>query len=64
MDKLFHKFSQAPGTKGGSGLGLVIAKHIVEQHGGQIGVTSEPGKGTTFFFWLPKVESEVAASAS
>lgn len=41
-------------TKGhGTGLGLSLAKRIVEDHGGRIGVTSTPGKGTTFVVYLP-----------
>ncbi len=40
---------------GGSGLGLAIVKQIVELHGGQIDVTSEPGQGATFTFTLPCV---------
>ncbi|GEM_PF-4468714 len=38
---------------GGMGLGLTIAKEIVEAHGSELYVDSEPGKGTTFYFYLP-----------
>ncbi len=54
---LFDMFYQANGSHkragGGAGLGLHIAKRIVESHGGQIGVESELGMGSTFFFVLP-----------
>ena len=55
LAKVFDKFFQAPGSRSrsGAGLGLAIAKEIVNAHGGTIAVTSEVGVGTTFSFDLP-----------
>lgn len=58
LPKLFSKFEQLgkgkTGEKGGTGLGLVVTKGIVEAHGGKIWAASEgKGKGTTFSFMLP-----------
>ena len=54
LPRLFENFSRAPGSPGdGAGLGLYIARRIVEAHGGRIRACSEPGRSTVFSFSLP-----------
>jgi signal transduction histidine kinase len=54
LPHIFDKFVQVPDAPtGAAGLGLAISKSIIEEHGGQISVQSEVGRGTTFTFTLP-----------
>ncbi|WP_068922758.1 ATP-binding protein [Planobispora rosea] len=57
-EMIFERFHRAHpgGPHGGSGLGLAICKHIVERHGGAIGVEDNPGGGSRFHFTLPAAD--------
>lgn len=58
LARVFGQFYQVDGSStrrlGSTGLGLTIVKQIVEAHGGQVEVESEPGKGNLFYFTIPK----------
>jgi len=59
LPRLFDRYWQAPATaKLGSGLGLFIAKGIVEAHGGTLCVKSQPGDGSVFTFTVPRDDAE------
>lgn len=61
--RLFVPFSQLRKThKTGHGLGLSIVLHIVKKLGGEVGVESEPGKGSLFYFMLPAAPPQKAAA--
>jgi two-component system sensor histidine kinase RpfC len=66
-ERIFESFTQADETissrYGGTGLGLAICKQLIEHHGGKIGVDSEVGIGSTFWFEMPFVLAEAAADA-
>ena len=60
QQRVFQRFAQADGadsrTRGGTGLGLAISKAIIEEHGGTIGFTTAPGRGTRFVVELPAAQ--------
>jgi signal transduction histidine kinase len=62
LDRVFDRFYQVRENarhRGGAGIGLSIARSIIEAHGGSVGVTSTPGHGATFTIKLPLVEEPV-----
>jgi signal transduction histidine kinase len=66
--RIFERFYQARAEHiaghGGIGIGLTIVKHLVELHGGQVWLESEVGRGSEFFFTLPKVSTLELAPSS
>ena len=68
--RLFHKDqpfeqieSQHSKTQQGTGLGLALTKSLIEMHCGRIDFQSEPGQGTRFRVWLPRIPPEASPPA-
>ncbi|MEO6329080.1 MAG: ATP-binding protein [Ginsengibacter sp.] len=62
LDKIFDRFHQVAGTEGGTGIGLSLAKELVQLHKGQISVNSEVGRGSTFRVSIPISKENYAAN--
>ena len=60
MSQIFEPFFSTKEDQHRTGLGLAIAKNIVDQHGGTIEVKSQPGAGTEFVVTLPMIAPEPA----
>ncbi|MRX44160.1 sensor histidine kinase [Agromyces kandeliae] len=67
LDRVFERFYRVDQARsrntGGSGLGLSIVKHTVQNHGGDVRVWSRPGRGSTFTIRLPLAERPIAREA-
>ena len=62
FDRLYRTSGGRAVREHGSGLGLAIVKDLIQAHGGDVGVTSQPGAGSTFWFTLPAVDDRAVAS--
>ena len=63
LDRVFERFYRVDPARsratGGTGLGLAIVKHIISNHGGDVRVWSQPGKGSTFTIRIPEADPEL-----
>ena len=68
LSRLTERFYRVDGGRsresGGTGLGLAIVKHVMQRHGGELDIESEPGKGSTFRLVLPPFRVRLASAGS
>ncbi len=64
FSKFTHAEPMASGSKGGAGLGLYVARQLIQQMRGTIGFTSQPGEGTTFWLEFPRVSRDQRHAAA
>ncbi len=66
LDRVFERFYRVDPARsratGGTGLGLAIVKHVVGNHGGDVRVWSQPGKGSTFTIRLPEADPDLTTA--
>ena len=66
LDRVFERFYRVDPARsratGGTGLGLAIVKHVVGNHGGEVRVWSQPGKGSTFTIRLPEADPDLTTA--
>ena len=66
LPRIFERFYRGDKSRGqakGAGLGLAIAKQVIEAHGGKIGVSSQPGRGSCFTIYLPTSSAQASTAA-
>jgi signal transduction histidine kinase len=64
VPSIFEPYEQAHRGRGGSGVGLMVVRSLVEAHGGRVRVESEEGRGSRFTFTLPVAAPDIRSSSA